>query len=212
MNRHASDDMEATERGEAGDGTRRTLEEEAGRAREAARQAKVAGRERLEEGAGQAAEGVEHVADAMGAAASRLSETEHEGLAEHANRLASWLSGMSEKLRSKSVEEIGDDIRRIAERNPALFVLGSVAVGIGLARFAKASSHDEPRRADGASGETGWSRSQQEPDDAGWHGDVAGREFGPAGQPVSTSEGRDSGGRPEEQRSTTPDPSGGTGL
>jgi hypothetical protein len=212
MNRHASDDMEATPGG-TGDGTRRMLEEEADRAREAARRAQDAGTERLEEGAGQAAEGVEHVADAVGAAASRLSEMEHEGLAEHANRLASWLSGMSEKLRNRSVDEIGNDVRRIAERNPALFLLGSVAVGVALARFAKASGRDEPR-ADGAAGEAAWSSAASRPEtggDAEWTGDIASREFEPSEGGVSTYEGRDSGSRPGE-RSTTPDSSGGSGL
>lgn len=127
------------QRGEAGDGSKAMLEEEAQKAREAAREAAEAGKQRLESGAGQAAERVDDIADAVGSAASRLSELEHEGLAEYADRFASYLGEMSTRLRSKNVDELTDDVRRLAERNPALFVLGSIAVGLGLSRFAKAS-------------------------------------------------------------------------
>src|SRR5688500_17359178 len=108
MNRRASDESMATpeQRGAPDDGSKAMLEQEAERARETAREAAEAGKQRLESRAGEAAESVDDIAEAVGSAASRLSEMEHEGLADYANRLASWLGDMSEKLRSKNVDEI----------------------------------------------------------------------------------------------------------
>lgn len=137
MNRRASD--EHTAQG-AGDGRKAMLDEGREKVRETGREAADIGREQLQAGAGRAAEGVGDFAEAVGSAASRLSELQHEGLADYANRLSSQLSDVSGRLRDKSVDELADDLRRLAERNPALFLLGSVAIGIGLSRFAKASS------------------------------------------------------------------------
>lgn len=124
------------------------------KAREAAREAANAGKERLRAGSDRAAESVDHVAEAVGTAASRLNELEHDGLADHASRLASYLSDMSDKLRERNVDEVTEDVRRLAQRNPALFLLGSVAIGIGLSRFAKAST--EKRSLDRADEDAEW--------------------------------------------------------
>lgn len=217
------------ERGQAGEDAKSMLKEEADKARDAATQAADAGKERLEEGAGQAAEGVSHVADAVGAAASRLSETEHEGLADYANRLASWLGDMSEKLRSRNVEEFGDDIRRVAERNPALFVLGSIAAGVALARFAKASSENQGRAWNGAAGQPGWARGEYgeyyegtaeserqlgagRQAESEWTEEIATHEYEPRG-PSLSGEGVDRGNAGgHADRPGTPDSSGGSGL
>ncbi len=115
------------------------LEEGKQRAREATDQAKAEAEARVESGSQRAAENVDEIAEAVGTAASRLSDSEHESLAEYANQLSSQLSGMSAKLRERNVDELAADVRNIAHRNPALFVLGSVAVGMCLSRFAKAS-------------------------------------------------------------------------
>lgn len=113
-------------------------------AKQKAREVKERGKERVEEQAERAASGVDDLADAVESAASRLSELEHQGLADYASQLATSLGDMSGKLRDKNVDELAGDVRTIAHRNPALFVLGSIAVGIGLSRFAKAKS-DRPR-------------------------------------------------------------------
>ncbi|HLT90158.1 MAG TPA: hypothetical protein VKZ85_04365 [Woeseiaceae bacterium] len=210
MNRRASETGATPgERGSTGG----MMEEQAGRAREAAQQAAGAGKERLQAGAGQAAEKVDHLAEAVGSAGSRLSEMDQEGLAEHANRLASWLGEMAEKLRSRSVDEIGDEIRRVAERNPALFVLGSVAVGVGLARFAKAS-RPGPGAWNGAAGEAGWTGGEAPVEPAA--SDIG--RTGGYDSPLSTYEGgerdvfEESSERRPGERPIPPDSSGGTGL
>lgn len=166
MNRHISEESstpDASGRQKA-DGAKAIAEggeEVKERARDAARDAAEAGKERLEAGSGRAAESVDDVADAIGAAASRLGELEHEGLADYADRMASYLDDISGKLRDKSVDELVDDVRNIAERNPAVFLLGSVAIGLGVSRFAKASR--ERRRLDGAGRDTGWREASETP-------------------------------------------------
>lgn len=132
------------------------LEEGKERARKAAGQAKAEAEARVESGSRRAAENVDEIAEAVGTAASRLSDSEHESLAQYANQLASHLSGLSARLRERNVDELAADVRNIARRNPALFVLGSVAVGIGLSRFAKASRKGgDSRRAGAAESEWG---------------------------------------------------------
>lgn len=125
------------------------------RTRDAVRNAGVAGKERLRAGTGRAAAEVDDVAEAVGTAASELSQLEHENLADYANRLSSSLSDLSGKLRDKSVDELAGDVRRLAARNPALFLLGSVAVGLGLSRFAKAS-RETPQSHDGRGDDAEW--------------------------------------------------------
>lgn len=131
------------------------------KARDAARDAADAGKEQLETGSARAADSVDDFADAVGSAAGRLDQLNHEGLADYANRMASHLSEMSEKLRQKNVDEVTDDVRRLAEKNPALFVLGSVAVGLGLSRFAKASA--DKRRMDGIGQDAEWRGAAGDP-------------------------------------------------
>lgn len=201
MNRRASDDSHTTG---AGSQSKAMLEEGRQQAREAGREAANVGREQLQAGAGRAADGVGDFAEALGSAATRLSELHHEGLADYTNRLSSQLSDVSSRLRDKNVDELAGDVRRLAERNPALFVLGAVAIGIGLSRFAKASR--ENRSADGIGGEMRWSE----------------RENRIAGEPImadySTRERVFADGAterpsaPPSARSTTPDSTGGTGL
>ena len=93
----------------------------------------------LSTGAERAAAGVGSLADAADTAASRLRELEQQGLADYTHQLASYLSDMSARLRETNVDGLADDVRRIAQRNPALFVLGSVVVGLTLSRYAGAS-------------------------------------------------------------------------
>lgn len=210
MNRRASDDdmntgATPTDRGSTG-------EEMARNARDTAQQAAEAGKERLESGAEQAAGSVDAVADAVGTAASRLGDMDHEGLADYANRLASWLSDMSGKLRSRNVDEITGDLRGMAARNPALFFLGSIGVGLALSRFAKASG--ERARSDGAAGRAAWTQGETEMETE-WtsEDEVSTREFEPSEPGMSTYEGTDRGtsGRAAD-RPITPDSSGGGGL
>lgn len=207
MNRRASDETGATpaQGGNAG-------EEAASRVRDTAQDAADAGKERLEAGAEQAAGSVDAVAEAVGSAASRLGEMDHEGLADYANRLASWLDDMAGKLRHRNVDEITSDVRGVAERNPTLFFLGSVAVGLAVSRFARASGSHETQRYDGADGDARWTRGEGEREED-WTDEVATREFSPDEPTMPTYEGSDRGtAGGTADRPIPPDTSGGSGL
>ena len=169
------------------------------RAQEAARDVTEQGKVKLKEQGERAASGVDDFADAVGSAASRLSELEHEGLADYANQLSSFLSDMSGTLRNKNVDDLARDVRDVAQRNPALFLLGSVALGLGLSRFAKASSRPRSRE---IGGDSEW-RSDSE-----WRGDDEWKGYGDQDFISDVA-------RPEDtstDRQITPDRTGGSGL
>ncbi|MEX2496668.1 MAG: hypothetical protein WD448_11295 [Woeseia sp.] len=131
------------------------------RARQAAHEATESGKRKMQEGSERAAGEVDDLADAVGSAASRLSELEHEGLADYASQLSEFLGDMSRKLRNKSVDELARDVGNIADRNPALFILGSVAIGIGLSRFAKAGRGRHESQRLGTAGDQAEWRGQE---------------------------------------------------
>jgi len=172
------------------------------RAQEAARDLSEQGKAKLEEHSERAATGVDDVADALGSAASRLSDLEHEGLADYANQLSSFLSDMSRTLRNKNVDDLARDVRDIAQRNPALFVLGSIAVGLGLSRFAKASGQRQSRSDIGSDREwRGDSEWRGDGDDA-WRGYGDEDFISDVSRPEDTS----------PDRPMNPDRTGGSGL
>ncbi len=116
------------------------------RVKDDARSAMDMAKERARAGVRQAAHEADSLADAAAAVASSLSEQDKEGLATYARKLSDNLSNLANRLQGRSVDELVDDARRLARNNPAMFMLGSVAVGFGLSRFLKASdshSHSE---------------------------------------------------------------------
>lgn len=123
---------------------------------QAAHRAMEAGKHKVEQGGERAASQVDDLADAVGSAASRLSDLEHQGLADYASQLANYLGDMSQKLREKNVDELAREVKQMAERNPAMFVIGSIAVGIGLSRFAKAGRRPASENLSAAGDEAEW--------------------------------------------------------
>jgi len=128
----------------------------------------------------------EALADTMRDAAERL-EGDDRQLSHLVSGIASSLGELADGMRNKSADELLRDVRRIARDNPTLMIAGSVAIGFGLVRFARASSHrrhDEGEHLQrGATGSarsvspmgmgsesgnvTEWSRNSDEPD--AWH-------------------------------------------
>lgn len=80
------------------------------------------------------------LSSAIDAAASNLDEHDREGLARYARNLSSTLANAAGQLEARSVNELANDAKRLARDNPALFMLGSIAVGFGLSRFFKATA------------------------------------------------------------------------
>jgi hypothetical protein len=107
------------------------------KATEVAREARQRGKEKLEKGKEAAASQVQQLAGAVEDAAGRL---QNDTLASYASDLGRRLSTFAERLQQKSVDEMLDEARGIARRNPTVFLLGSVAAGVALSRFLKASA------------------------------------------------------------------------
>jgi len=126
---------------EAGNGTiKQKMKEDVQDAKHEAgvqvREKAAAGQQRLADEAGA-------LSDAIDAAAAHLDEQDRDGLARYAHEMSSKLAAAARQLEGRSVDQLAEDAKRLARDNPALFLLGSVAVGFGLSRFFKASDkHD----------------------------------------------------------------------
>jgi hypothetical protein len=79
--------------------------------------------------------------DAIDATAGTLAESGHETLSQFAASISDRVRTFSTYLENRQLEELVDDARRLAQRNPALFVAGGIALGFTLSRFLKASGH-----------------------------------------------------------------------
>lgn len=125
----------------AGNGaTKQNLKEDA---REAKREVSATAREKAEAGQHRLADEADSLSDAIDAAASNLDDHDREGLARYARELSDNLANAAGQLEDRSVDELANDAKRLARSNPALFMLGSLAVGFGLSRFFKASAERE---------------------------------------------------------------------
>ncbi|UGB36813.1 hypothetical protein [Frateuria soli] len=119
---------QATEPG-VGDGA----EDMAGRVR-------TEGQEQVQHYLDAAADKVDTLAATVRAAAAEMRDDDVAHLSRHVSDMAGSLGRMADGLREKSADEILHDVRRIARENPTLFIAGSIAIGFGLSRFARASA------------------------------------------------------------------------
>jgi hypothetical protein len=102
-------------------------------------QIKQDGRQRIEEGKRTAAEHIETVAQALESARERLDQ-DQPTLAAYAGRMSTGVGNLATRLREGSLEDLLQDTRDLARRNPVLFLAGGVAIGFALSRFLKASA------------------------------------------------------------------------
>lgn len=78
--------------------------------------------------------------DAIDDAADALASSGHESLSQAAAALSDQARKFSNYLQDRRLEDLVGDARRLAQRNPALFVAGGVVLGFALSRFLKASA------------------------------------------------------------------------
>jgi hypothetical protein len=104
-----------------------------------AQRLKEDGRETLEQRKRSAADRVDGIAQALERTGAQFSENEPT-LAELATRLSSTVGNLATRLREGSVDELVDDARAFARRNPGVFIAAGVVAGFVLARFVKASA------------------------------------------------------------------------
>jgi hypothetical protein len=106
--------------------------------RKVAERLKEEGKERLERGKSTAADQVDQVANALRTAGDELGGQSAFG--NYANQFAGSIGRLGRRLRDSSIEDLASDMQMAARRNPAMFVLGGLALGIVLARLVKAST------------------------------------------------------------------------
>jgi hypothetical protein len=104
-----------------------------------AQRLKEDGRQTLEQRKRSAADRVEEIAQAIDRAGTQFSQNEPV-LADYASRFATTVGNLATRLREGSVDDLVEDTRSFARRNPGLFLAGGIAAGFVLSRFVKASA------------------------------------------------------------------------
>lgn len=89
---------------------------------------------------GYAADEMEDLSTAAEAAADALHDEHHEKLSAYVGDMAGYVNDMASSLRSKNVDDLVSDAKRMAHKNPSLFIAGGIALGLGIARIAKAGT------------------------------------------------------------------------
>jgi len=110
------------------------------KAEQAAEQVKNQGKEQLDSYRETAADEIEKVAQGVKAAAAELESQDQAGLSHYVGDMAQSMVKLADNLRGKSVDQLVGEVNRLARDNPALFITGSIALGFGLTRFARASA------------------------------------------------------------------------
>ncbi len=100
------------------------------------------GKQRIESGKRAAADQIADLAEAIDEARNKLDQSQPT-LAGYASRLAQNVGGLATHLREDSIEDLYREVRRLASRHPGMFLLGSAALGIAMARFMKASGEED---------------------------------------------------------------------
>lgn len=105
------------------------------------------GRRTIEQRKRSAAARVNGIAEALERTGEQFSESEPT-LADLASRIAGTVGNLATRLREGSIDDLVDDTRAMARRNPGLFIAGGLIAGFVLARFVKASSQRAPTLTD----------------------------------------------------------------
>ena len=89
-------------------------------------------------------EAVAQVQDLDQALRQTAREIDNPGLGRQIERLADGVEKFANTLESTELDQVVLDSERMARQNPALFMAGSFAVGMMVARFLRASSRRTP--------------------------------------------------------------------
>jgi hypothetical protein len=104
---------------------------------------KEEGRDRLDRGKEAAAQQVDQVASALKSAGDELGASST--LGNYANHFAGSIGRFGRHLRESSIEDLASDMQAAARRNPTMFVLGGLALGIALSRLIRAATSEASR-------------------------------------------------------------------
>jgi hypothetical protein len=94
---------------------------------------------RVDEQKNRAADGLGGIADVFRNAGNEL-RNENETLAQYVDMASDQLRRFADNIRRRGAADMIDDVNMFARRNPALFIGGAFLVGLGVARFMKASA------------------------------------------------------------------------
>jgi hypothetical protein len=115
---------------------------------------------RLSNEKNRATDGLGTVAQAVRQTTQQLRDQNHDTIARYAEQAADQIERLSERLRTKDVEELMRDLQSLTRRQPALFVGGAFALGLIGARFFKSSSRQQSQKwrdsGDGRMGESSY--------------------------------------------------------
>lgn len=73
-------------------------------------------------------------------AADYLRKHDNSDLSHYVAELAQGVDSFAKNIKNKNFNELVQDVESLARRNPGLFIAGSIAVGLAISRFAKASA------------------------------------------------------------------------
>jgi len=103
---------------------------------------------RVDEQKNRAADGLGGIADVFRSAGNEL-RNENETLASYVDTASDQLKRFADNIRQRGVADMLDDVHAFARQRPALFIGGAFLIGLGIARFLKASSDRGAMRAYG---------------------------------------------------------------
>ena len=109
------------------------------KARAAGQQAADEGKVKAEQYSAKTAETLEDVAAVAEDSAEELEMRGQTTLSHYISEVAEGIDSLAQHLKGKSADDLIHEASDLARRNTGLFFLGSVAIGFGLSRFAKAS-------------------------------------------------------------------------
>jgi hypothetical protein len=129
--------------------TARHLKDEAVHsAAEAARHAQQQAAGYADQQKGRVADELRNFGDAMSRAADKLREEQDVRVAGYADMAASQLASAAEYLRTRNLGDLMGDVESLARRRPEVFFGATFLVGMGIARFLKASHRGRGRHDD----------------------------------------------------------------
>jgi hypothetical protein len=80
------------------------------------------------------------VAQAIRSTTKTLRDEKHDAVAGYAEQAAGEIERWSQRLKEKDIDELIDDMHRLARRQPAVFIGSAFAIGVLAARFLKSST------------------------------------------------------------------------
>lgn len=94
---------------------------------------------RVDQQKNRAADGLGGIADVFRNASNEL-RNENETIASYVDMASDQMRRFADQIREKGVADMVDDVHAFARRRPALFIGGAFLIGLGIARFLKASA------------------------------------------------------------------------